>query len=321
MAARRSTKSGDHRKGNGGNGGGKPAANVPAKSDPKTRQLSPAQAQQKGARDLLERYSPQVADLLQTDDPKRFLRTMFVALASTPKLAECTQASLVGSMLEIATLKLEPGGGLGECWLLPYWNNKAKPKPALEAQLIVGYRGFMKLARNTREVGAIQASIVREGEAFTYQLGSNTPILHTPATDYEGQQRDWIGVYAYAYLKGHPVPQVHYMTAEDVNRIRAMSQAAAKGYGPWVDHEEAMWMKSAVRQLAKFLPMSSEMQRAVTIDGLGDAGVSQNLGANLAIVGDFNAIEPDAGGGGDDGQGGGTGGGSPQNANANGAAS
>ena len=273
MAARRSTpKTADHRKGSNGVA---PSSAVQPQAGRQSAELTPAQREQARVREMLGRYEPQIRELLKGEDPKRFLRTIHVSIATTPKLTECTPASLVGAMLEVATLRLEVGV-LGEAWILPYWNSKAKVS---EAQLIVGYRGFMKLARNTNQVGPIQASIVREGEDFVYRLGTKEPIRHTPAMDPEGQKRPWVGAYAYAYIRGFDVPQVAYMTAEEIVEIKSKSPSASRGFGPWVDHEASMWMKSPVRQLAKFLPMSAEMQKAVSLDQLADAGQSQHLGA------------------------------------------
>lgn len=55
-----------------------------------------------------------------------------------------------------------------------------------------------------------------------------------------------------------------HMTAERMIRIRAQSKAGNNG--PWVTHWEEMAKKTAIRRLFKYLPVSIEIQRAVSMD-------------------------------------------------------
>ena len=65
-------------------------------------------------------YEGQIAKALPSVlTPERFSRMVLTALAKTPKLAECTPASFVGSMLTAAQLGLEPNTPLGQAYLIP----------------------------------------------------------------------------------------------------------------------------------------------------------------------------------------------------------
>jgi recombination protein RecT len=54
------------------------------------------------------------------------------------------------------------------------------------------------------------------------------------------------------------VSRVVTLGADDIERIKKSATAADSEYSPWVLHTEAMWLKSAVRQLAKWVPTSAE---------------------------------------------------------------
>jgi recombination protein RecT len=70
-----------------------------------------------------------------------------------------------------------------------------------------------------------------------------------------------IGVYAYARMLAGTVSRVVQLGADDIARIKASSQGSDSEYSPWVNHTEAMWLKSAVRQLQKWVPTSAEYRR------------------------------------------------------------
>jgi recombination protein RecT len=55
------------------------------------------------------------------------------------------------------------------------------------------------------------------------------------------------------------------LSVAEVEAIRARSRAA-KG-GPWVTDWDAMARKTAVRQLAKWLPMATVLHRAIAAEG------------------------------------------------------
>ena len=58
--------------------------------------------------------------------PERFSRIVLSALSANPKLAETTPQSFLGAMMTAAQLGVEPNTPLGQAYLIPYWNGKAK---------------------------------------------------------------------------------------------------------------------------------------------------------------------------------------------------
>ena len=75
--------------------------------------------------------------------PERFSRIVLSALSANRKLAETTPQSFLGAMMTAAQLGVEPNTPLGQAYLIPYWNGKAK---VLECQFQLGYKGLIDLA-------------------------------------------------------------------------------------------------------------------------------------------------------------------------------
>jgi recombination protein RecT len=81
--------------------------------------------------------------------------------------------------------------------------------------------------------------------------------------------------------------QFDVMSRAEVESIRARSKSADNG--PWVTDFAAMAVKTVVRRLFKFLPVSIEIQRAVGLDEMAEAGMSQQ---NSAVIdGDFAFVD------------------------------
>ena len=70
----------------------------------------------------------------------------------TPKLQECTRDSIFSSILQASELGLDLSPPMGEGYLIPRWNGRAK---VLECQFQPGYRGLVALARRSGEIAMI----------------------------------------------------------------------------------------------------------------------------------------------------------------------
>lgn len=232
-------------------------------------------------KNFVAQYQDRVLNLMGRDVNRveRFMQTFAQALAMEPKLAKCTRASVVGGVLEIATLGLEPGV-LGQAWMIPF-NNKGK----LEATVVIGYRGFLELARRTGQVGALAHGVVYSKDHWDWMLGNEGFIRHRPSG--EEDRGEFIAAWAQAYIKGFREPQFEVMLAREVNAIERGAPSAKASFSPWKSHKDEMRCKTVIRRLAKMLPMGPAMQRAVTIDELLDARVSQNMASRAADVGEL----------------------------------
>ena len=240
-------------------------------------------------------YQDRVLDLLGRDQTavKRFYQTFSICLAQEPKLATCTRASLIGAMLEIATLRLEPGV-LGEAWPIPFRNTR---KNVFEAVVIIGYKGLMKLARNTGAVGKIDSEVVFEKDDFDWLKGTQQFLKFRKSPD---QQRGpMVAAWAQAEIllaNGAVSDQFEVMLGYEITKIRDGAPSARAATSPWKTDEESMWRKTVLRRLCKFLPSDAESRlgRAVAIDELLDAGKSQDLGSRAPDLSDLPIVDTDA---------------------------
>lgn len=221
--------------------------------------------------------------------PDRLTRIVMTECRKTPALLKCAPESFYGVVLQCAALGLEPGSALGHCYLLPFGNGKDKQgRP--NAQLIIGYRGMIDLARRSGQIVSLQAYCVHEQDTFNYKLGLDPDIEHIPAS--VADRGKVTHVYAVAKLKGGGV-QFEVMSRAEIEKVRASSKAGNSG--PWSSHWEEMAKKTVIRRLFKYLPVSIEAVRAVEIDEKTDRGEATTdqdfLDAEFIEKGDVNDAE------------------------------
>ncbi|WP_419832002.1 recombination protein RecT [Endozoicomonas atrinae] len=248
----------------------------------KTPAKQPVQKKEKAAdggqltiKDLLRQNKNTIAQSLENTPltPERLLNVCMTEIRKTPKLRECSQASLLGAVIQSAQLGLEPGSALGHCYLIPFYNKKVG---GLECQFMLGYRGMLALARRSGAIVNIDARVVFAADEFDLLYGTETRVIHKPRLN--GDRGGVLGVYAVAQLQGGG-SQVEYMTVEEIMKVRDSSKA--KNDGPWQTHFEEMAKKTVVRRLFKYLPVSIEALTAVGLDERADAGLSQHNEALL----------------------------------------
>ncbi|WP_081687045.1 recombination protein RecT [Chitinilyticum litopenaei] len=239
--------------------------------------------------------SPQFKTQLALALPKhmnseRMARIALTEIRKVPKLAECNQASFMGAIMVCAQLGLEPGSALGHAYILPFDKRQRVggqwTTVDTEAQLIIGYRGMIDLARRSGQILSLEARAVFSRDKFEVRFGLDSTLIHEP--DWETADRGELRfVYAVAKLKDGGV-QFEVMSRADVEKIRAQSKA--KDNGPWVTHFEEMAKKTVIRRLFKYLPVSIELQTAVGIDERADEGIGQDLGDFLQ--GEYAVVDP-----------------------------
>jgi len=193
---------------------------------------------------------------------ERLFQLAISAINQTPKLAECTPASLLSCVMKCSALGIEPSAvdGLGRAYIIPRWNKKTRQN---EATFMLGYKGMIALARRSGEIKDISARAVYEGDTFVYEYGLEEKLLHVPLDRQHAEGEKPKFVYCVAHFKdgGH---YFEVMSAAEVEAVRKRSSAAESG--PWVSDYEAMAKKSVVRRAFPYLPVSVEAQSAVASD-------------------------------------------------------
>lgn len=221
---------------------------------------------------------------------ERLLKVAQIAATTTPALAKCDVASLVGAIGQCAQMGLEPNTVLGHAYLVPF-NTKRKMPDGSErwvnsVQVIIGWKGFIDLARRSGQIVSIAAHEVCENDHFDMVYGLDEKLEHKPAL---GERGEIMGFYSVAKLKdgGHCF---EFMSLHQVREIMAATQSKGK-YGPWKDHFVEMGRKTVIRRLAKYLPLSIEFQTAAALDGMAEGGRDQQLDT---FDGEFTVVPDDA---------------------------
>jgi recombination protein RecT len=198
---------------------------------------------------------------------KTFVRGVITAVRENPKLAQCDKTSFLLACLQSARLGLVPNDGLGKAWLIPYGR---------QAQLQLGYQGMLELARRSGEISMVYAATVHEhDDVFEYELGLEPKLRHVPTT--QPEKGDLTHAYAVAHLKDGGRQFVVLGRAE-LDKVK--NSVKGKG-GPWENFFSSMCMKTCIRRLAKWLPLSSGFARAVFLEDQQEAGVKPQYDAEV----------------------------------------
>ena len=208
--------------------------------------------------DLIERQSSAIERQLGgAMNSGAFVRAVLSEVRKQPKLMSADPSTVLGGVMLAAQLKLEIGSGLGEFYLTP-----RREKGRDVCLPIIGYQGFVKLVLRSEMVTNVEAFLVREGDDFSYGANSDRGMFYDWQPRDFDESRPWIGVVASARMKSGGTTWV-YLTREQV--LARRPSYWDKGT-PWQTHEEEMSKKTAVRALAKFLPKSTDLGRAIEAD-------------------------------------------------------
>lgn len=271
-----------------------------------TKAITPLDRKFKDVRGMLNDMAPQFQKVLPRHiAADKLIRVALTTWRGADKLMDCEPLSFVGAVLECAQLGLIPDSILGRAHLVPYWNNKRR---VLECNVVLGYQGLVELALRSGQVKDINAQVVYESDTFEFEYGTTERMKHTwnPAKG-EGDRGSPIAVYMFArLLDGEQHFQVLPWSKILQTRERALAQRKAwietdKETGveramrrgnsgpyafdtPWVTDLPEMGRKTAIRYGSKLLPLSSEFQRAASLDERHDLGLEQGLVHGVAEV-------------------------------------
>src|SRR5574343_1289268 len=207
--------------------------------------------------------------------PDRFIRVAVTAITTTPKLAQCDQASFFGALLTLSQFGLEPDGRRAH--LIPFENRR---RGVTECQLIIDWKGLAELAMRSGIVANLHADVVREGDLLEYSAGklkAHVPWFLRRDADKPAKAGDIFAVYAVAEFRDGS-SKADVMSLDEVDAVRNRSRAGQSG--PWVTDYNEMAKKTVFRRLSKWLPLSPEFRDALEADDeLGSA-------KNVTPVGD-----------------------------------
>lgn len=190
-------------------------------------------------------------------DPEKFKAAILTAINLNPHLARAATTDMK-SLLVAASRAAQDG-------LMPDGRDAAFVVFGTAVQYMPMIGGILRKIRNSGELASIDAQVVYENDDFDYALGDEPYIKHKPIL--RGERGEPIAVYATATLKdGSRYREV--MTVSEVERVRAVSRSAKNG--PWVQWWSEMARKTAIRRLAKRLPMDTDVQDFFDRDAQND---------------------------------------------------
>lgn len=204
--------------------------------------------------ELFSKYKGAFASTLPSHiDPDQWSSVVYGILNTRPEIAQAANndpGMFLAAMLSASRLGLEPG--TDEFHLVPF---KRKGTPVIQG--IVGYTGLIELIYRAGAVASVIVEAVYASDTFSYAPGRDDRPVHE--IDWDAPDRGKLRLaYAYAVMKDGATSKVVVLNRAEIDRIKASSQGANSAYSPWKTAEAAMWMKSAVRQLAKWVPTSAE---------------------------------------------------------------
>jgi recombination protein RecT len=203
--------------------------------------------------------------LPQHVDPGRFLRAALTAINVVPKLAQCTQESVLAGLMQAAQLGLEVADVRGQAYLIPRWDSKAGCN---KASFQLGYRGMIDLAAR----GGITVTVddICANDQYDFERGTNAFLRHKPTLADRGEVIAYYAVATFADQR-QPAFVVMGKGEAEAHRDKFASTKTKQGdiYGTWVDHFDAMARKTVIRKLLNYLPATVELRQAAAIETTG----------------------------------------------------
>lgn len=191
-----------------------------------------------------------------------FLVSLLNLTQNNELLAKADPNSVIYAAATAASLDLPIEPNLGFAYILPY-NKKQKDGSYKNlATFQLGYKGFIQLALRSGQFKTISKAVVYEG-----QLIDENPLTGY-VFDFKQKKSDKIIGYASYFELINGFASTLYMSVDEC-RAHGLkfSQTMKKGYGLWVDSFDDMSLKTVLKlNLAKYAPLSIEMQRAIVVD-------------------------------------------------------
>lgn len=241
------------------------------------RELSPSQQ----FRQELEKMGEQFAVALPSHiKPEKFQRVVMTAVLSDPDVLRADRKSLMESAIRAAQDGLLPDKREGA---FVVFSTKKKTDgrdewiKAVQWMPMVG--GIIKRIHQSGEIKMLTARVVYGGDHFRTWIDDTGEHV-----EYEPSEEQDTSVVRRVFAMATTVDGAVYvepLSSKDVEKIRNVSKQ--KDRGPWSDWWEEMAKKSAIRRLAKRLPLSVDLHDLIQRDnGLYDLAQEQEPKTSLS---------------------------------------
>ncbi|MFW5745071.1 MAG: recombinase RecT [Spirochaetota bacterium] len=191
----------------------------------------------------------------------RLFRIALTAVRTNPRLGSCSQASLLGGLMQAAQLGLEPNTPLGQAYLIPRYSKKVG---GYEAAFQLGYRGVLDLCYRSGAFRRITAMTVYEGDDFRYRLGTDPILEHVPGAG-TGEATHYYALYE---TKDGGLDFRVWPREKVEAHAKKYSDSYTKDYSPWKTSFDAMALKTVLLDVLRYAPRSieSDLARGIAVD-------------------------------------------------------
>ena len=190
-------------------------------------------------------------------------------IQSNPSLAEATPASVFWSFVHATSLGLSVSRISGEAFIVPF-----RDKGIQKAQLVIGYKGMVKLAYQHPKIIDINSYTVFEEDEFEVDFGSEPRIIFRPEID--GKREKVRAAFCVVTILGRRDKTgkvMQMMNIDELNKVRDSSRGHDNARSPWKNWYEEMCRKTVLRRTLKTVPRSSEIDRAMALEDSYEAGL------------------------------------------------
>jgi recombination protein RecT len=212
---------------------------------------------QKSIIETIDRMKGQISAALPKHiSADRMARIAMTAIRTNPKLAMCSEGSLLGALLHASQLGLEPNTPLGECYLIPYKD---------ECTFQLGYKGLLTLAYRSGQYKRIFAEHVYPSDVFKSTAGLNPTLHHERVFPEDGEPHIFYAAYQTVDGGEHFVV---WWKSRVILHAKKHSQAYNKAGSPWQKNFDAMAKKTVLIDVLRYGPKSIELQEAIQFDNV-----------------------------------------------------
>jgi phage RecT family recombinase len=166
-------------------------------------------------------------------------------------LQQADPVTIYDAVVYAARIGLTLNPALGLCYLVPRKNNKAQ---RVECNLEIGYRGWIATLRDYGVIRDMDAFVVYEDETFSWNPAANM-LIHEPkfaASESEHKGRAVKCAYC-RVITSDGLITYEVIPAWELEKIKAVSSAASKGFSPHESWADEMRKKGPIKRKAKKL--------------------------------------------------------------------
>jgi recombination protein RecT len=227
-------------------------------------------------------YAPSTQEQFQNvlkDQAGTFIASVLDVVSSDKYLQECEPNKVIMECMKAASLKLPINKNLGFAYVIAY---KGVP------QFQMGYLGIIQLAMRTGQFRYLNADVIYEGMSVEKDYLTGKTQIYGGATS-----EKVTGYFCYMELLNGFNKTIVMNRSEAEAHGKRFSKTFSNG--PWQTDFDSMALKTVIKKMRKFMPLSVEMQQAFSSEDedVVDAEIAQN--ANRGEIIEVQRADPHTG--------------------------